>query len=58
MDSTLTPEAALLKILQIAAKYEVQYWLDEPGTDAEKLGRIVAICRDTLFEMRNGTYHA
>lgn len=41
-------EAGIKMILKIAAKHEVQYWLDEPGTDAEKLARIVRICRDIL----------
>jgi hypothetical protein len=40
--------AALERCLQIAFKHEVQYWLDEPGTDAEKLSRIVAEARAAL----------
>jgi hypothetical protein len=39
---------ALNEILKLAAKHEVQYWLDAPGTDAEKLAKIVRICRDAL----------
>jgi len=45
-----TPTGALERILKIAFKHEVQYWLDEPGTDAEKLARIVSICREALAE--------
>ena len=38
---------ALRGCLKQAFKHE-QYWLDEPGTDKEKLGRIVSICRDAI----------
>lgn len=42
--------AALAAILKQAHKHEVQYWLDAEGTDAEKLLRIVALCRDALTQ--------
>jgi hypothetical protein len=38
------------QIARLAHKHEVQYWLDEPGTDAEKLGRILAIARDGIAQ--------
>lgn len=43
-----TLKTALNEILKLAHKHEVQYWLDAPGTDAEKLAKIVTICRDAL----------
>ena len=43
-------KTALNEILKLAHKHEVQYWLDAPGTDAEKLVKIVRICRDALDE--------
>ncbi len=40
--------AACEATLAIAFKYEVQYWLDAPGTDAEKLAQIVGVMRDAI----------
>lgn len=40
--------AALERILTFAFKHEVQYWLDPPGTDAERMGQIVIECRAAL----------
>ncbi len=40
--------AACEETLAIAFKYEVQYWLDAPGTDAEKLAQIVGVMRDAI----------
>lgn len=48
----MKPDKALEHILNLAAKHEVQYWLDATGTDAEKLRKIVTICRDALHEIR------
>ena len=42
---------ALDKILTLAFKHEVQYWLDAPGTDAERLGQIVVICREARGQL-------
>jgi hypothetical protein len=47
----MTTKEALDKIMKLAHKHEVQYWLDEPGTDAEKLGRILKIARDAFHDI-------
>lgn len=44
----MKPIEALEAVLKIAFKHETQFWLDEPGTDAEKLAKIVRICRDAI----------
>lgn len=36
------------RILHLAFKHEVQTWLDAPGTDSQKLGRIVGEARDLI----------
>lgn len=36
------------RILKIAFKHQDQHWLDYPGTDSEKLGKIVGEVRDLL----------
>jgi hypothetical protein len=44
--------ARLDEILKLAHKHEAQYWLDAPGTDAERLARIVKIGRNALAEAK------
>lgn len=34
--------------LALSYKHEVEYWLDAPGTDAEKLAKITGILREAL----------
>ncbi len=41
-------KAGLNAVLRLAFKHKVQYWLDAPGTDAEKLSKIVSICWNAL----------
>lgn len=43
-----TMKTALDKIMSLAHKHEVQYWLNAPGTDEEKLGRILNIAREAF----------
>lgn len=41
-------EQLLSDICHLAHKHEVQYWLDAPGTDGEKLAQILKLARDAL----------
>lgn len=40
--------ADIRSALGLSAKHETQYWLDAPGTDAEKLAQITGILRAAL----------
>jgi hypothetical protein len=41
---------ALREICHLAHKHEVQYWLDAPGSDTEKLTKILVLAREALAE--------
>jgi hypothetical protein len=43
----------LSDITHLAHKHEVQYWLDAPGTDAEKLLAILSLARNALALQRD-----
>jgi hypothetical protein len=45
-------EALLGEICYQAHKHEVQHWNDAPGTDAEKLKRIIVAAREALAIVR------
>jgi hypothetical protein len=47
-------ELILAEICAIAHKHEVQRWLDYPGTDAEKLAKVLGLAREALALVRGG----
>jgi len=46
-------EQLLSDICHQAHKHEVQYWLDAPGTDSEKLGNVLKLAREALHLVRH-----
>lgn len=46
------PQQVIDLILAVAFKHEIQYWRDFPGTDAERLAKIVEVCRRFKSEAR------
>lgn len=41
-------ERLALSICRIAGKHEVQYWKNEPGTNAQKLARVLTAAREIV----------
>ncbi len=52
VDTPRTPEQLFAFICAVANKHEVQYWLDEAGTDSEKLSVILYMAREGLRNLR------
>ena len=57
MTTTTTKQEVLEQLLSdicfTAHKHEVQYWLDAPGTDAEKLWEVQCMARNALALLRD-----
>jgi hypothetical protein len=51
-EACTTAEQFFVQITKLAHKHEVQYWKDEPGTDAEKLAKILTLAREGLALVR------
>ena len=52
VETPRTPEQLFGSICDLANKHEVQYWLDETGTDSEKLSVILYLAREGLRKLR------
>ena len=52
-DDYLKIKKLLEEICFLSHKHEVQYWLDAPGSDEEKLRKVSTMAREALALVRN-----